>query len=95
MLQLRLTPTAPSVMTLTLGGRIVADEVDFLEQEGRKIIDSGARLVADLDGVRYIDRHGTALLRGWATRGVGLSGGSIFVRALLNSNTGEIDHADP
>jgi len=39
--------------------------------------------VLDLDGVRFIDREVTELLRTWIADGLVLRGGSIFVRLLL------------
>ena len=70
---------------LALDGWLTGEEVRLLEHEGRRWLDQGHQLVLDLDGVRSIDQAGMALLEGWSRTGVLLRGGSLYVRALLQS----------
>jgi anti-anti-sigma regulatory factor len=87
MLQLEIRDESSEVVVLHVNGRLVGDEVKFLEQEGRKHMCPSQRLTVDLDGVRFVDSAGAELLRGWAIQGVLLRGGSPFVRALLQTST--------
>ena len=84
MLQLRIT-TTPETIVLGLHGRIVGDEVGFLEQEGQKRMCPSSILEVNLDDVAFIDRAGVSLLRRWAEQGVRINGGSPFIRALLQA----------
>ncbi len=71
---------------LRVEGWVSGRNVALLDQEGARWLREGVHLVLDLDGVRFIDRAGMALLQQWGTGGVALRGGSPFVRSLLTKH---------
>lgn len=83
MLRLAIQSTNQEETVLEAHGRIAGQDVAFLEQEGEQALRQGQGLTLDLDGVRFIDRAGVELLRGWTDRGVTLRGGFLFIRAIL------------
>lgn len=81
---LRITRVSSNAETVVLKveGAIAGQEVALLEQEGGPWLgQTGLRL--DLDGVQFIDENGLELLKNWSGKGVGLCGGSLYVRTLL------------
>ena len=83
MLRITTVTHAPDRVVLKLEGWVSGTNVGFLEKEGTCCLQSGARLVLELSGVRFIDGKGLALLRGWSRSQLTLQGGSAFVRRLL------------
>ena len=82
----RVSPN-PAEVVLKVEGSLAGQEVALLEQEGRPWLgQTGLRL--DLDGVQFIDEDGLELLMNWAGKGVGLCGGSLYVRTLLLTLSG-------
>ena len=75
-------------VVLKVEGRIVADSVDVLEQEGLHRLGESERLVLDLTGVKFIDDAGIELLKRWSGEQVMLvvRGVSPFLRELLASH---------
>lgn len=84
---LRVTTIAqtPTQIVLAVDGWLTGEEVRLLEHEAHPWLGQAHQLVLDLDGVRSIDQAGMALLAGWSRAGVVLRGGSLYVRALLQS----------
>ena len=80
MLRVFVDPHPSGKQVMRLEGSIDAEAVTALEAGPNR---PGTLAAVELDGVRYVDRHGLGLLRGWARQGVALRGGSLFVRTLL------------
>ena len=82
---LRLTIVSQSVeeIVLKVDGWLAGESVDLLEREGLCHLQEAGRLVLDLEGVRFIDQAGIALLQQWSGERLVLRGGSSFVRMLL------------
>ena len=70
-------------MVLKLEGRLSDAWVDELARVAGAVMNDGAHLTFDLDGLSFVDVPGVALLRGAAERGAQLTGGSTFVTALM------------
>lgn len=85
MLRISVTSQTPTEVVLKLEGWMVREAVGLLQQEGRRWLDQGRRLVLELDGVCFIDRAGLELLVGWTGSRLVLRGGSPFVGAQLHS----------
>ena len=83
MLRLTVVSHSRDQVELKVEGWVSGGNVAYLEAEGHTWLHQTQRLVLQLDGVRFIDRTGLALLIRWSGEGVGLRGGSPFVRALL------------
>lgn len=85
MLRLTIIAQSSTQAVVALDGWLSGEEVSSLAQEGQRWLDQGQQLVLDLDGVRSVDQAGLALLGAWCGTGVVLRGGSLYVRALLQS----------
>ena len=83
MLRISVVCQSPAEVVLKLEGWVSREAVGLLREEGRRWLGQEQRLALDLEGVSFIDRAGLDLLAAWAARGVGLRGGSLFVRTLL------------
>ena len=83
MLRITVISETGEEVVLRVEGWISGRNVALLDQEGTRWLRKGVPLVLDLNGVRFIDRAGMALLQRCATEGVALRGGSPFVRSLL------------
>ena len=83
MLRVTIESSNSEAVVLSVAGRIAAEDVVLLEEEGRCRFGEGRRWVLDLEGVRFIDQDGLDLLQRWVREGMVLRGGSLFVRALL------------
>ena len=66
MLRITTVTHTPDRVVLKLEGWVSGTNVAFLEQDGTRCLQSGARLVLELSGVRFIDGNGLALLRRWS-----------------------------
>ena len=86
MLRLTILSQTPEEVVLALDGRVAETEVKVLEQEGSQHLRQVHRLVLDLEGVKYIDRAGIALLQRWAGERLVLRGASRFIGALLEGH---------
>ena len=64
-------------------GRIVAETFAELEGALAPLISPASPPTLDLADVTFVDRPGAALLRALVRRGVVLTGGSPYIRALL------------
>ena len=87
------TQSAQEVI-LAVHGKLAGPAVPLLEQEGEGHLLKARRLVLDLDGVPFIDKAGLTLLRRWRGQGLGLHGGSPFLRALLAAEGLEVAPTD-
>jgi anti-anti-sigma regulatory factor len=76
-------PHDPQTGVLAVHGWVTGSEVALLVEEGERRLQAGIRLTVDLDEVRFIDPAGLDLLERWVRQGVGLRGGSLFIRTLL------------
>ena len=83
MLRLTMRSQTPEEAVLEVHGWVSGKDVEILEQEGTRLLQEAQRLVLGLKGVRFIDRHGLALLKRWSGDRLELRGGSSFVRMLL------------
>ena len=83
MLRLTLTTHNDDASVLQVDGRVAGDAVTLLEEEGRRWLQQGRRLILDLSGVRTIDPEAVELLKRWTGDGVRLSGASPFIEQLL------------
>jgi anti-anti-sigma regulatory factor len=85
MLRIMTVSQSPEEVVLQVDGWLVGEEVDLLEQEGVQVLGQDRQLVLELQGVRFIDEAGIALLQGWSSQGLVLQGGS-FIQALLKTH---------
>lgn len=84
MLRLTVIARSPAEVVLAVDGWIVGEDVGLLEREGEDWLQQARSLVLELDGVRFVDQSGIALLRRWAATGrLGLHGGALFIQSLL------------
>jgi|SaaInlStandDraft_7_1057024.scaffolds.fasta_scaffold263595_1 anti-anti-sigma regulatory factor len=81
----------PDQIVLVAQGRIAGAALNLLANEVACHKQSHRPLVLDLDGVRFIDRDGTRLLRCWMADGLILRGGSLFLRLLLHKRGVQTD----
>jgi ABC-type transporter Mla MlaB component len=86
MLRISLASQTPEEVVLKVEGSVVREQVALLEEEGRRWLGQGQRLVLELAGVRFLDRAGLALLKEWWEMGVQLRGGSVFVQTSLREH---------
>jgi anti-anti-sigma regulatory factor len=71
------------VITLRLEGRVIGPWVEELRSECERLLESGAAVLLNLEGVTFVDRSGVALLQRLRQRGVDLRGCSPFVEEEL------------
>jgi ABC-type transporter Mla MlaB component len=83
-----LSQTSEEVV-LRVEGWVAEAAVELLEEEGRRWLQQGRRLILDLEGVQFADEAGLELLQHWQREGIALHGGSRFVQALLGLHHGE------
>ena len=85
---IRLTVTSQSVeeTILKIEGWISGSNVALLDEEGTRLLGETQRLVLDLSDVRFIDREGIAVLRGWSGERLELRGASLFLRLRLREH---------
>ena len=86
MLRLTVTSQTSREIVLKVEGWITGGQVALLEEEGTRRLQQAERLVLDLNGVRFIDRAGIALLKRWAGEWLVLRNGSSFIQTLLKTN---------
>lgn len=86
MLRITLESQTLDEVILRVAGWLAGEDVELMEQEIVRWHQEGQRLVLDLEGVKFIDENGLALLKRWSERQLVLRGGSTFVRMLLKSN---------
>lgn len=84
MLKVTTMTNEPGRIVLKLEGRLADSWVDELARVAAVITNDGAQLIFDLDGLSFLDVRGLALLRSAAERGAILTGGSLFVNALID-----------
>ena len=85
MLRLTLASQNAEQVLLQVDGWLAGENVELLEQEGKRYLGQGKRLVLDLEDTRFIDRAGIALLQEWSGEQLMLRNGSLFVRELLKA----------
>jgi ABC-type transporter Mla MlaB component len=83
MLRITAAATPPHLVTLRLEGQLIDRWVMELENSCDNALSNRGRVVLDLVGVSFIDRHGLALLRTLSDRNVTLINASPFVAQLL------------
>ena len=86
MLRLTVTSQTSREIVLKVEGWVAGGQVDLLEEEGARQLQEAECLVLDLNGVRFIDRAGIALLKRWAGERLVLRGGSSFIQTLLQTH---------
>lgn len=86
MLRITLVEQTPEQVVLKVEGWLCREHVALLEQEGTRWVGEIDQMVLDLNGVRFIDEAGAALLRRWTGEGVVVRGGSAFVQLMLESD---------
>lgn len=85
MLRITLESQTLDEVILAVAGWLAGEDVELMEQEIGRWYQEGRRLVLDLEGVKFIDESGLALLKRWSERQLVLRSGSSFVRMLLKS----------
>ena len=83
MLRLTIVSQSAEEVVVQVDGWLAGENADLLEREGTRHLQEGKRLVLNLEGVKFIDRTGIALLQRWSGERLVLRGGSSFVRMLL------------
>lgn len=86
MLRITLESHTLEEVILAVAGWLAGDDVELMEQEIGRWYQEDRRLVLDLEGVKFIDESGLALLKRWSGKQLVLRGGSGFVRMLLKSD---------
>lgn len=86
MLRLTVVSQSPVEVVLRVEGWVDEEDVALLEEEGERRLEEAGRLVLDLDGVKYIDPAGIALLRRWSGERLVLRGGAMFMQQLLKTH---------
>ena len=71
---------------LKVEGWVTGRGAVLLEEESAGRLRLVPHLVLDLEGVRFIDATGIAVLKRWSGKRLVLRGGSLFVRALLRQH---------
>lgn len=71
---------------LRVEGWVAGPDVNLLETEGTCLLQQTRRLVLELQGVRFFDRAGIALLQRWSGPRLVLRGASPFVQVLLTQH---------
>ena len=84
MLRLTVSPGGSGETILQVDGWLTGDDVELLKRERTRNLATGASLVLDLKGLRFADRAGAELLRGWSRGGVELLNASPFVQCLID-----------
>ena len=82
-MRITLMSQTPEEVALKVEGWVSGSNVELLEQEGARWLRQVGRLTLDLNGVRFVDEAGVALLRRWPEDRLILRGGSMFIRELL------------
>lgn len=86
MLRLTVHSQSGEEILLIVDGWITGKDVALLEQEGERHLQRATRLVLDLEGVRFIDPSGVALLQRWAGERLALRRPSPFVQLVLEKH---------
>lgn len=86
MVRLTVVTQTPEKVVVKVEGWVSGADVALLSEEGTRLLQESERLLLDLNGVRFIDREGVALLQRWSKEGAVLRGGSLFVRGLLEKH---------
>lgn len=85
MLRISVASRSPPEIVLKLEGQVAREWVPLLDQEIRRWLRQQPRVVLDLGGIQHLDHAGLDLVERWHQQGVGLRGGSLFVKTLLES----------
>lgn len=84
MLRISKSRPAPGQVAIRLEGEVRNGWVEALKSACLSERADGERVTIDLEGVRFVDRHGVALIRDLSDRHhVGLENGTPFIMALL------------
>ena len=86
MVRLTVVSQTAEEAVLRMAGWLEGSDIEVLKLEGKRCLSHSKSLLLDLSGVRSIDQAGMGLLRVWSQNGVSLSGGSLFLRALLKAH---------
>ena len=86
MLRLTLIAQTPHQAVLKVDGQITVDQISTLTEEIGRLREQSTSLMLELDNVSHIDPEGLELLKQQAGPSLRLRGGSLFLRALLESN---------
>ena len=84
MLRITLMEHTPDEAILKVEGSISEEYVQVLEEEGNRWLGKTRSLALDLEGVRFIDHSGLALLQSWSDRII-LHGAQQFIHMLLEA----------
>ena len=82
MLRIDIVSESAEEVVLKVDGWLIEGNLRLLDQEGRRHLQQGKRLILDLGGTRFIDRAGIVLLQEWSGERFALRGASLFVREL-------------
>ena len=83
MLRITVVSETSQEVILRIEGRVTQTDLGLVREEITRCSQEAKRVVIDLANVRFIDDAGIELLTDYTRRGMVLSGGSPFLRSLL------------
>ena len=86
MLRLTVVSDSAEETVVRVDGWLEGENVDVLRQVGTRHYEADKRLVLNLEGVKFIDLAGVALLRQWSGCRLILRNPSAFVQRMLASH---------
>lgn len=85
MLRISRAAESPSLATLRVEGRVVADWVPVLERECRLALEENSRVRLDLSAVTFVDGRGVAALRQLGAKDLEIINCPEFIGELLRT----------
>lgn len=85
MLRISRAAESPSLATLRVEGRVVADWVPVLERECRRALEENLRVRLDLSAVTFVDGRGVAALRQLGAKDLEIINCPEFIGELLRT----------
>ena len=86
MIRLTVISQSREEVVLKVEGWVSGADVTVFEEEGTRLLQETQRLVLDLEGVKFIDRDGLAVLKRWSGDRLVLRGATLFLRTRLREH---------